>query len=438
MRIKSFKIENIGKFSDLEIKFSKENELQNHILFIGNNGSGKTTILESIALSLSWFVARVKNPKTNGVIINELKIKNNSNSGNIKIVVYDKDKDFTWTVSKSKKGRKNDTPTNLEGLNNLVDIYRTDYTNNNLASFPVLLYYDANRGVLDIPLRIRTKHEFEQLNGYDNSLKGAVDYRTFFEWFREREDSENEDKITTLNTLKSYNKTQVQLFEEISNVFDKQLHCVRKALSVFLPEFDNIRVERKPRIHMAVDKNGEKLNLEQLSQGEKLTMAMVGDIARRLTILYPNLSDPLLGEGIIMIDEAELHMHPRWQRNLVKRLNQTFPNCQFIYTTHSPLLISDFKDVMCYSINNEEITLVEQMYGLDVNQVLLEAMDTDIRSTEVQTIVDDFRDSISSKNINTARELLDKLKSLLPENHIELIKSRLLFKKIQLVDEKNK
>lgn len=154
MRIKSFKIENIGKFSDLEIKFSKENELQNHILFIGNNGSGKTTILESIALSLSWFVARVKNPKTNGVIINELKIKNNSNSGNIKIVVYDKDKDFTWTVSKSKKGRKNDTPTNLEGLNNLVDIYRTDYTNNNLASFPVLLYYDANRGVLDIPLRI--------------------------------------------------------------------------------------------------------------------------------------------------------------------------------------------------------------------------------------------------------------------------------------------
>lgn len=438
MRIKSFKIENIGKFSNLEINFSKENKLQNHILFIGNNGSGKTTILESIALSLSWFVARVKNAKTNGSVINELKIKNSANSGNIKIVVDDKNEEFNWTVSKSKKGKKNDKPTNLEGLNKLVDIYRTDYTNNNLTSFPILVYYDANRGVLDIPLRIRTKHEFEQLNGYDNSLKGLVDYRTFFEWFREREDIENQDKIKALNSLKSTNTTNLQIFEEINNVIDKQLNCVRRAISVFLPEFDDIRVERKPRIHMAVNKNGEKLNLEQLSQGEKLTMAMVGDIARRLTMLYPSLDNPLVGEGIIMIDEAELHMHTRWQRDLVKRLNQTFPNCQFIYTTHSPLLISDFKDVICYSIQDEEIILVDQMYGLDVNQVLLEAMDTHVRNTEVQTIVDDFRDSISFKNTSDSKELLDKLSSILPENHIELIKSRLLFKKLQLSDEKNK
>jgi len=155
-------------------------------------------------------------------------------------------------------------------------------------------------------------------------------------------------------------------------------------------------------------------------------------------MLYPSLDNPLLGEGIIMIDEAELHMHTRWQRDLVKRLNQTFPNCQFIYTTHSPLLISDFKDVMCYSIQDEEIILVDQMYGLDVNQVLLEAMDTHVRNTEVQTIVDDFRDSISFKNTSDSKELLDKLSSILPENHIELIKSRLLFKKLQLSDEKNK
>ena len=437
VKIKSFRIENIGKFSNLDISFSKESSLSNHIIIIGNNGSGKTTILESIALSLSWFVSRVKNDKGNGLTINELKIKNNSNSGNIKITVNDNNEDFTWLISKSKKGRKNETPTNLEGLNRLVDKYRTNFTSDNNTSFPILTYYDANRGVLDIPLRIRTKHIFEQLNGYDNSLKGLVDYRTFFEWFRQREDIENEDKINFFKSIDLTKEIKTDLIEKLNDVSDKQLNCVREALSVFLPEFDNIRVERKPRIHMAVNKNGESLNLEQLSQGEKLTMAMVGDIARRLSILYPNVANPLLGTGIIIIDEAELHMHPKWQRSLIERLNKTFPNCQFIYTTHSPLLISDFKDVLCYSLFEEELIPIHQMYGLDVNQVLLEAMDTDIRNSEVQAIVDDFRAAISSKNLEKSKFHFDQLKSLLPENHIEMIKSRLLLRKIELLNEKN-
>jgi predicted ATP-binding protein involved in virulence len=437
VKIKSFKIENIGIFSNLEINFSEEDRLFNHIIIIGNNGSGKTTLLESIALSLSWFVARVKNEKGNGTAINELKIKNNSNSGNIKITVEDNDEDYSWIISKSKKGRKNEIPTNLEGLNRLVEKYRTNFTNDNCTSFPILTYYDANRGVLDIPIRIRTKHDFEQLNGYDNSLKGLVDYRTFFEWFRQREDIENEDKINFFKTIDLSKEIQSDFIEKLNNVSDKQLNCVRKALSVFLPEFDNIRVERKPRIHLAVNKNGEHLNLEQLSQGEKLTMAMVGDIARRLSILYPNSENPLLGSGIIILDEAELHMHPKWQRSLIERLNNTFPNCQFIYTTHSPLLISDFRDVLCYSIVDGELLPINQMFGLDVNQVLLEAMDTDVRNSEVQNIVDNFREAVSKKDIENSKSYFNKLSLLLPENHIELIKSRLLLKKIELLNEKN-
>ncbi len=437
MKIKSFKIENIGKFSDLEINFSKNDHIDNHIVIIGNNGSGKTTILESIALSLSWFVAKVKSAKSSGTAIQELKVKNDSPSGNIQIVVNNYDKDFSWTLAKAKRGRKNGTRTNLDGLNKLVDIYRTNYTNNDFTSFPVLTYYDANRGVLDIPLRIRTKHNFEQLDGYHNSLKGIVDYRTFFEWFRQREDEENEDKIKLLDSFKTKNVADSKILAQVNKVADKQLDCVRKAISTFLPEFSNIRVERKPRLHLAVNKNGKKLNLEQLSQGEKLTMAMVGDIARRLSIQYPSLTNPLNGEGIILIDEAELHMHPKWQRKLVKRLNETFPKCQFIYSTHSPLLISDFKDVKCYSLNDELLIPVNQLYGLDVNQVLLEAMDTNIRNVEVQAIVDDFRDSISSKNINKANQLLKNLNEHLPENHIEMIKSRLLIKKLHIANEKN-
>lgn len=438
MKIKQISIENIGRFSNLEIDSSYENKIYNHIILIGNNGSGKTTILESIALSLSWFVARVRSEKGNGAIISELKINNNANSGNIKINVGDNGDDYCWTISKPKKGRKTETPTNLEGLSKLTNLYRTNYTNDYNTSFPILTYYDANRGVLDIPLRIRTKHTFEQLNGYDNSLKGMVDYRTFFEWFREREDIENEDKINFVKSLKEPNKIDKNFLDRFNETSDNQLSAVRKALSTFLPEFENIRVERKPRIHLAVNKSGEYLNLEQLSQGEKLTMAMVGDIARRLAILNPNAENPLLGTGVIIIDEAELHMHPQWQRSFIERLSKTFPNCQFIYTTHSPLLISDFKDVLCYSLSDGELVPVGQMYGLDVNQVLLDAMETEIMASKVQGLVDDFRDAIIKKDIIRSREVLELLTELLPENHIELIKSRLLLKKVELINEKNK
>jgi len=438
VKIKQISIENIGRFSNLEIDSSYENKIYNHIILIGNNGSGKTTILESIALSLSWFVARVRSEKGNGAIISELKINNNANSGNIKINIDDNGNDYCWTISKPKKGRKTETPTNLEGLSKLTNLYRTNYTNDYNTSFPILTYYDANRGVLDIPLRIRTKHTFEQLNGYDNSLKGMVDYRTFFEWFREREDIENEDKINFVKSLKEPNKIDKNFLDRFNETSDNQLSAVRKALSTFLPEFENIRVERKPRIHLAVNKSGEYLNLEQLSQGEKLTMAMVGDIARRLAILNPNAENPLLGTGIIIIDEAELHMHPQWQRSFIERLSKTFPNCQFIYTTHSPLLISDFKDVLCYSLSDGELVPVGQMYGLDVNQVLLDAMETEIMASKVQGLVDDFRDAIIKKDIIRSREVLELLTELLPENHIELIKSRLLLKKVELINEKNK
>jgi predicted ATP-binding protein involved in virulence len=438
VKIKQISIENIGRFSNLEIDSSYENKIYNHIILIGNNGSGKTTILESIALSLSWFVARVRSEKGNGAIISELKINNNANSGNIKINVGDNGDDYCWTISKPKKGRKTETPTNLEGLSKLTNLYRTNYTNDYNTSFPILTYYDANRGVLDIPLRIRTKHTFEQLNGYDNSLKGMVDYRTFFEWFREREDIENEDKINFVKSLKEPNKIDKNFLDRFNETSDNQLSAVRKALSTFLPEFENIRVERKPRIHLAVNKSGEYLNLEQLSQGEKLTMAMVGDIARRLAILNPNAENPLLGTGVIIIDEAELHMHPQWQRSFIERLSKTFPNCQFIYTTHSPLLISDFKDVLCYSLSDGELVPVGQMYGLDVNQVLLDAMETEIMASKVQGLVDDFRDAIIKKDIIRSREVLELLTELLPENHIELIKSRLLLKKVELINEKNK
>ncbi|WP_252180258.1 AAA family ATPase [Endozoicomonas sp. 4G] len=228
-----------------------------------------------------------------------------------------------------------------------------------------------------------------QLDGYDKSLSQGVDFRRFFEWFREREDSENESGFSDdiLEQLREVLKEDADTWKRLNELKasskDRQLTAVRSAIYKFMPEFSNLRVRRKPRLHMSIDKNGETFNVAQLSQGEKSLMALIGDIARRLAVMNPALENPLEGDGIVLIDEVDMHLHPQWQRSLINQLTVTFPNCQFVLTTHSPLVISDSKNVLTYLIDADELKKLKPLYGEDANTVLLDIMDTDIRNSEI-------------------------------------------------------
>ncbi len=218
---------------------------------------------------------------------------------------------------------------------------------------------------------------------------------------------------------------------------DPQLDAVRQAIYRFMPGFSNLRVRRKPRLHMSINKEGKPLNVLQLSQGEKSLMALVGDIARRLAIMNPTLDNPLHGQGIVLIDEVDMHLHPSWQRSIIERLTTTFPHCQFILTTHSPLVISDYKDVLVYSLDNGELTVVPSQYGQDANSVLLEVMDTHIRNARIAEKFSDLLDMIQRQQLTPAKALLDELTAELPATNLELTKARLLLRKQELRGEKN-
>lgn len=82
-----------------------------------------------------------------------------------------------------------------------------------------------------------------------------------------------------------------------------------------------------------------------MSDGYRIIVALVADIASRLAEANPQLENPLLGEGIVLIDEADLHLHPSWQRRFLKDLSNTFPNIHFITTTHSPLIAMGAADI---------------------------------------------------------------------------------------------
>ncbi|MFA0173138.1 AAA family ATPase, partial [Vibrio splendidus] len=136
-------------------------------------------------------------------------------------------------------------------------------------------------------------------------------------------DTENESGLTDdiLDQLKGLFDNDQEAWSKLKSLNasskDRQLTAVRSAIYKFMPEFSNLRVRRKPRLHMSIDKNGQSLNVAQLSQGEKSLMALIGDIARRLAVMNPSLENPLMGDGIVLIDEVDMHLHPKWQRTLI-------------------------------------------------------------------------------------------------------------------------
>lgn len=478
MKLKQLDLVNVGRFQDLHLNFAPTPEFTSKVtVFIAANGGGKTTILRALSYALGWLSARIRSDKSNGPVLNEAEIRNDRAWAALSLCVQEgaEGAEFAWTLAKTRPGQKGQTSTDCTGLSRLADLYRSALSADLNTNLPLIAAYPVERGVSDIAFRVKKRPQFTQLDGYENALQSGVDFRTFFEWFREREDLENEQgqpqalldllqrepervmqvqdflndggrRVKNLaegdfkNLRPEISKLQdaMRLMQEIKNLArDRQLEAVRTAISHFMPGFDNLRVRRKPRLQMAIDKHGETLDVGQLSQGERSLMALVGDIARRMAMLNPGLENPLLGTGVVLIDEVEMHLHPKWARTLIANLTRTFPNCQFILTTHSPLVISDCKDVLVYALEDGQVRTLASQYGQDVNSVLLEEMDADIRNPEVARRLHDLLDLIQDRKLEAARVLLADLEQELPAHHLDLVKARVLLRKEALRDAKN-
>jgi predicted ATP-binding protein involved in virulence len=130
-----------------------------------------------------------------------------------------------------------------------------------------------------------------------------------------------------------------------------------------------------------------------LSDGEKCYLTLVADIARRLATANPELEDPLTGDGIVMIDEVDLHLHPSWQAGIIPKLRDTFGNCQFFLTTHSPHVVSDIK-----SFEKEMLLLLDKgervysgitPFGKPADSILTDFFQLDsLRNKETQAQLD--------------------------------------------------
>ena len=191
-----------------------------------------------------------------------------------------------------------------------------------------------------------------------------------------------------------------------------------------------LRINRNPS-RMVVDKCGKEIRIDMLSDGEKCTLALLGDLSRRLILANPQAENPLEGEGIVLIDEIELHMHPSWQRRILHVLQEVFPNIQFIVTTHSPQVLGEVNDSFSiFSLAVDEngdgyaTGNIRRMDGFDSNMILEEYMNTSSQSDNKKILVHEINESIRKEQYQRAEKLLEKLKELAGEEDAEYILSQ--------------
>jgi predicted ATP-binding protein involved in virulence len=288
---------------------------------------------------------------------------------------------------------------NVEPLENLVKISLSNLRSK--IDLPLVVYYSPLRHVFKKVTKLPETTPFSTDKAFENALQETeIDLRHFMHWFKFLEQSDNPDSKQKREFI---------------------LAALRQSVTAFIPEFSNLRLEETPKPRLIVDKNGVALELGQLSDGERGLLVLVFDLTRRLALANPSSSNPISdGKAIVLIDELELHLHPSWQRHVLKRLTNTFQNCQFMITTHSPQIIGQVKPESLILLTREPETekiivkRVGQSFAMDSNWVLQEIMGTTARDYETEQKISAIYELLDS-NLTEARAIADGLEQEIGE-----------------------
>lgn len=400
MKVERLSLHSFRGIKRLELDFTER-----VTAFVGVNGVGKSAVLDALAIALSQLTWRLNGhpQKSRPIALDD--IRQGDEFARIELSVELRGESVKWaTVTNRKKGSHADPlrKSELEALNEAVRRLNLEWEHvegdrQDPYDLPLAVYYDVNRAAIDIPMRVREQLRNNPYEVYRDALDhGGADFKRFFIWFRNREDHENEQR------------------RDDPQYRDRALEAVRAAVATFT-DFRDLRIRRSP-LRMTVVKRGLEFGVAQLSDGERNMLALVGDMARRLSILNPSLPNPNDGAGVVLIDEIDLHLHPRWQREVMGKIAKTFPNCQFVISTHSPQVIGELRPESVVLLRDGEFVGHPQAtYGLTSSQVLEEVMDASSRTSQVKERLDTIFACLEQGILGQARQLIDELKQEAPD-----------------------
>jgi predicted ATP-binding protein involved in virulence len=413
MRIDKIRIQNFKGFADETFHLNPR-----FTVFIGENGSGKTSVLDALAVAVGSFLLGIDVARLEARSIAKNEIRVSTKEGQPRPILPSIITAFGEAGSENFPGgwfRNVDaitkkTTTKFAGAKNIketasrmLDLSRKTGE----ITFPVIAYHGTGRLWAEHEgIQYKKQGEGASL-AYRNCLSPKSSSKDFLSWYKTYED-------------------EVRKFDQEDDKI--ALRIFNECITSMIPDgrWQDMAFSFKDDDLMGIltkDSGGkEKLTFSQLSDGYRNVIGMVADVAYRCIKLNPHLGENAVKEtpGIVLIDELDLHLHPKWQRRVVNDLKNAFPKVQFVATTHSPFIVQSlkanelvilgddgFKDGEPFKKSIEEITADEMGTGQD----LLRSADF----LEMQKTAEEYYKLIAQGNASKTHEKTRQLREKLNE-----------------------
>jgi ABC-type multidrug transport system ATPase subunit len=362
MRVTTLKVANLRAIKEAEFRFQA-----GFNLIVGVNGVGKTSVLDALRVCLAAIVRHANSIRVPLESLSSDDIRLGTDSLTLNCHVRIAGSEYEYLVHRP---RERSAPQEKQAGMPREQVHRTpsrsDFlgeapdraTGKEPSGRPLAMLFSTSRAVPSD----RAPRRGTSAGGIAAAFGEALISRElrlveFADWMRVQE---------ALSAEKPAAKTALVAFA--------------RAVKRFLPGYSNLRVVGDGRPSLKIDHGKVPLNVRQLSDGERGTLALVLDITRRLAQANPHLTDPAKqSEAIILIDEVDLHLHPKWQRQIVGHLTSVFPKCQFIATTHSPQVIGEVDPERVTVMLNGQVHQADRTLGLDSNWILKHVMESEDR-----------------------------------------------------------
>lgn len=366
-------------------------EFKNRFTIVaGINGRGKTALLEGLALLFSRFLPHVSSARGGYRTITPPEVHIGTVSAELGMKVNCARIPLDYKLTYDKEFRKIESTELSSAVKQEVKkAYGDPARADDVA--PLAAYYTTDRAGYRMPQKLPTAVPRGQAAAYSGALLNrTVDFRDFMARYR--------SAVTVERTERRKNPDYIG---------DRAVAAISHAITTFLGGFENLRVQDEP-LRLLVDKDGETLDLSQLSDGERSFLAMICDLGRRLAIANPRLNNPLHGPGVVLIDELELHLHPKWQRQIIHKLTTTFPHCQFIATTHSPQVVASVEPDQVLLLAPGEIINPDRSLGMDSNWILRHLMEADDRPEDAIVAIQSVENLIAEGTFEEAHTAISE------------------------------
>ena len=393
MKINRFELENFKGFENASFEFEEGMNL-----LIGNNGAGKSSVCLGLRDVLGNLFSDAR--KINEYDISEEEVR----------TLLVKVGDVTWNQERcfpscvkcriDWDGNALETSTVFESLyggtkhhSSGVSGYMADLLNVSDSRLPLVRYFSGYRDYsMSDHAGTLPNGAVERVQGYDHSLGGAYRNDEIEKWCL-RMEYESFQKKKSVSEYESFKNIVTEFVDMIEGV-----------------DSDNY-IGYSGEAGQLVYGNAESMiPFDLLASGYQNVLSMIMDLAYRTVTLNPAKDfDYHSTEGIVVIDEIELHLHPRWQWNILNAFQSVFPEVQFIITTHSPIIVASAKDTNLLLLRDcNTVEKLGSAYGYEVNDVLSLRFGSQDQPTEVKDLMDQAESALDQNDMEKLKDLLRK------------------------------